>query len=131
MVPLEGSVDDVTGGAVAGALVVSTEGADRAVGTSDAKGKFTLWVEPGQARVGATAPGYAPGWARGPAPGHFFKIHLVPGATLVGRAVIAGSETPVTGVMIEGIPVEGSGTRASTRTNDEGRFQIDGLSPGR
>ena len=128
---LTGSVNDVTGGGVAGALVVSEDGAASAVATSDTKGEFTLWVEPGLVRVGATAAGYAPGWASGPAPGHVFKIHLVPGATLVGRAVIAGGETPVTGVMIEGIQVEGGGTRASTRTDDDGRFQIDGLLPGR
>lgn len=128
---LEGSVNDVTGGGVAGALVVSEDGADRAVATSGARGEFSLWVEPGPVRVGATAAGYAPGWASGPAPGHVFKIHLVPGGTLVGRAVLAGAETPVGGVLVEGIQVEGGGARASTRTDDDGRFQIDGLSPGR
>jgi len=130
-VPIRGSVHDVTGGVVAGALVVSEGGADRAVTTSDAGGEFTLWVEPGPVRVGATAAGYAPGWASGPAPAHVFEIHLVPGGTLVGRAVIAGGETPVAGVMIEGIQVEGGWARASTRTDDQGRFQIDGLPPGR
>ena len=55
----------------------------------------------------------------------------MPGATLVGRAVIAGSETPVVGAMIDAIQVEGGGGRSSTRTGAEGRFQIDGLAPGR
>jgi Carboxypeptidase regulatory-like domain len=128
---LVGSVDDVTGGAVAGALVVSQEGAARAVAMSDEKGAFKLWVEPGAVDVSATAAGYAPGGARGRAPGHPLAIHLVPGATLVGRAVIAGGETPVAGVKIEGIQVEGGATQASTLTGSEGRFQIDGLPPGR
>ena len=130
-VPLRGSVSDVTGGAVGEALVVTEAGADRAVGTSNAKGEFTLWVEPGVTSVRATASGYAPGSARGPAPGHFFQIHLVPGATLVGRTVIAGGETPVAGVLIEGIQVEGGFMRASTRTDGEGRFRVEGLAPGR
>ncbi len=65
-----------------------------------------------------------PGWASGPAPEHFFKIHLVPGATLVGRTVIKGSEEPVAGVFVEGVQVEGGWHRASTRTDEEGRFRI-------
>jgi protocatechuate 3,4-dioxygenase beta subunit len=130
-VPIKGSVNDATGGGVSGALVMSEDGPDRAVTMSDGKGAFTLWVDPGPTRVGATATGYAPGWASGPAPGHVFKIHLVPGATLVGRAVLAGGETPVAGVMIEGIQVEGGGARASTRTDEDGRFRVDGLLPGR
>lgn len=130
-VRLVGSVNDITGGAVAGALVVSEDGPARAVGTSDARGEFALWVEPGPVRVEATASGYAPGWATGPAPGHIFKIHLVPGATLVGRAVLAGGETPVADAVIEGIQVEGGINRASARTDEQGRFRIDGLMPGR
>jgi protocatechuate 3,4-dioxygenase beta subunit len=130
-VRLVGSVDDATGGAVAGALVVSDDGAARAMAKSNAKGEFALWVEPGPTRVQATAAGYSPGWAAGPAPGHFFKIHLVPGSTLVGRTVLAGSEEAVADVFVEAIQVEGGRTRASTRTDEEGRFRIEGLTPGR
>jgi protocatechuate 3,4-dioxygenase beta subunit len=130
-IAVKGNVIDVTGGAVAGAFVASQDGANRALTTSDAKGDFTLWVEPGTVGLTATAPGYAPGWAHGHAPGHYFKIHLVPGSTLVGRTVIVGSETPVAGVFVEGIQVEGGGSRASARTDDEGRFRIEGLAPGR
>jgi Carboxypeptidase regulatory-like domain len=130
-VRIDGSVSDITGGSVAGALVVSEDAAAPVAATSNAKGEFTLWVEAGPVRLVATAAGYAPGGASGPAPGHVLKIYLVPGATLVGRAVIAGSETPVAGVMIEGIQVEGGALRASTRTDDEGLFRIDGLAPGR
>jgi protocatechuate 3,4-dioxygenase beta subunit len=130
-VAIKGSVVDVTGGAVSGALVMSQDGVDRSIATSDPKGEFTLWVAPGRISVGATAQAYAPGWDSGMAPGHFFRIHLVPGATLVGRAVVAGSDTPVSGVMVEGIQVEGGWSRASTRTDDEGRFKIEGLVPGR
>jgi protocatechuate 3,4-dioxygenase beta subunit len=130
-VRLLGSVHDATGGAVAHALVSSEDGPARAVATSDAKGEFALWVEPGPVHVEATAPGYAPGWASGPAPGHFFKIHLVPGSTLVGRTVLAGSETAVADVLVEAIQVEGGGARAATRTDADGAFRIDGLMPGR
>jgi protocatechuate 3,4-dioxygenase beta subunit len=130
-VALKGSVNDLTGGGIVGALVVGESGADRAVTTSGAKGEFTLWVEAGQVLVKAAASGYAPGMTGGSAPEHFFKIDLVPGATLVGRAVIAGEETPVAGVFIEGIGVEGSWERSSTKTDEEGRFRIEGLSPGR
>jgi protocatechuate 3,4-dioxygenase beta subunit len=130
-VALKGSVNDLTGGAISGALVVAGTGPDRAVGASDKKGEFTLWVAPGEVEVAARANGYAPGSTTGAAPDHFFKIDLLPGATLVGRAVLQGEETPVAGVHIEGIAVEGSYDRSSTRTDEEGRFRIEGLSPGR
>ncbi len=130
-VPLQGSVSDVTGGAVSGALVVSEDGPNRSVTVSDAKGAFTLWVQPGHTSVEATAAGYAAGSAYGTAPTHFFAIHLVPGGTLVGRTVIAGKDEPVADVFVEGIQVEGSWMRASARTDEEGRFRIDGLLPGR
>lgn len=131
-VKLRGRVDDLTGGGVAGALVV-TDGHDgaRSMATSDSKGDFTLWVDPGRVEVLATATGYAPGHAVGPAPDHFFAIHLVPGATLVGHAVIATTETPVVGAMIEAIQVEGGNVRASTQTLEGGKFKIEGLIPGR
>ena len=122
----------MTGGAVAGALVVSTEDAGRAWRRATPRARSRCGSSRGRSSVDATAAGYAPGSAEGPAPGPALKINLVPGATLVGRAVIAGSETPVGGVLIEGIQIEGgSGDRASARTDDEGRFKIDSLSPGR
>jgi protocatechuate 3,4-dioxygenase beta subunit len=132
-VAIEGRVNDATGGVVAGALVATevAEGVGRAVAKSDEKGTFTLWVEPGPVTLRATAEGYAPGVARGLAPGHFFAIHLLPGSTLVGRAVVAGTDTPVPDALIDAIQVEGGPLRASTRTDDEGRFKIDALQPGR
>lgn len=132
-VRIEGRVNDATGGVVAGALVATATLASgaRAVAKSDDKGMFTLWVEPGLVKLDASAQGYAPGTARGLAPGHFFGIHLLPGATLVGRAVLAGTETPVGGALIEAIQVEGGGLRASTRTDDDGQFKVDALQPGR
>jgi protocatechuate 3,4-dioxygenase beta subunit len=130
-VALKGSVNDLTGGAISGALVIAGTGPDRAVAASNKKGEFTLWVAPGEVEVSARANGYAPGSTSGHAPDHFFKIDLLPGATLVGRAVLQGEGTPVAGVHIEGIAVEGSWERSSTRTDEEGRFRIEGLSPGR
>lgn len=132
-VELKGSVSDVTGGVVAGAVVASDGlvGAGRAVARTDDKGNFTLWVEPGPVALTATATGYAPGNASGQAPGHFFAIHLIPGATLVGRAVLAGTTTPVSDAQIDAIQVEGGGMRGKARTDDEGRFKVEGLTPGR
>ncbi|RYE92974.1 MAG: hypothetical protein EOO75_05445, partial [Myxococcales bacterium] len=132
-VALKGRVNDVTGGAVAGALI-ATDTHERdapSLATSDAQGEFTLWVDPGPVQLLATAPGYAPGRASGPAPGHFFSLYLVPGATLVGRAVVAGSETPVAGAKIASIQVEGGGSTVVARSDDDGHFKIEGLSPGR
>ena len=130
---VKGRVADATGGVVAGAMVATESGdaAGRGLTTSDAKGEFTLWVDPGSVRLAATAVGYAPGHATGPAPGHFFTIYVVPGAVLVGRAVIAGGETPVIGALVEAIQVEGGGARASTRSAADGTFRIEGLVPGR
>jgi protocatechuate 3,4-dioxygenase beta subunit len=132
-VEVRGRVADATGGVVPGAIVASEAGeaTARAIATSDAKGEFSLWVAPGVARLGASATGYAPGRAQGPAPGHFFSIYLVPGATLVGRAVIAGTETPVAAARIDAIQVEGGGPRASTSTESDGHFRVEGLAPGR
>jgi protocatechuate 3,4-dioxygenase beta subunit len=132
-VEIRGRVNDATGGVVPGALVASEalEVSGRAIATTDGKGEFSLWVEPGQVRLGATATGYAPGRVAGPAPGHFFSLYLVPGATLVGRAVVAGGETPVVGALIDAIPVEAGGPRGSTRSDEEGRFRVEGLVPGR
>ncbi|MFO0659072.1 MAG: carboxypeptidase regulatory-like domain-containing protein [Polyangiaceae bacterium] len=96
-----------------------------------ARGDFALWVDPGLTRVEVSATGYAPGHASGRAPEQFFSVHLVPGATLIGRAVIAGTETPVEGATIEAIQVEGGNTRASTHSDTEGRFKVEGLLPGR
>src|SRR5262249_12492578 len=86
---------------------------------------------PGDLVLSATANGYTQGRAMGPAPGHFFEIHLVPGATMVGRAVIAGSGEPAAAAFIEAIMIEGGYERASTRTEQDGRFRIEGLPPGR
>jgi hypothetical protein len=132
-VQIHGTVSDVTGGVVAGALVVTESDAltPQVIATSNDKGEFALWVEPGAVRLQATANGYATGYAGGPAPGHTFALHLVPGATLVGRVVEAAGETPVEGVHVEAIQVEGGAERASSRTDAEGKFRVSGLPPGR
>ncbi len=131
-VALKGRVSDVTGGSVSGALVSAGSDEEPVFSSSDAKGEFTLWVAPGTARVRASAQGYAPGAASGPAPEHFFSIQLVPGATLVGRVVLAGTETPVAGARVEAIQLEGTMRRSvSVRSDDDGRFRIEGLEPGR
>src|SRR5262249_8470750 len=113
-VRVAGRVLDATGGVVPGAIVVA-EGGDEdahAPATPVSRGVFSWFGPRGTVRRGPPASGYAPSHAAGPAPGHFFAIHLVPGATLVGRTVIAGQGTPVAGVRVEAIAVEGGGGRA-------------------
>lgn len=132
-VQVKGRVADATGGVVPGALVMSEgdEAAGRAMATTDEKGEFTLWSTAGSVTLGASATGYAPGRARGPAPGHFFSIYLVPGAVLVGRAVVAGTDKAVVAARVEAIQVEGGSVRSSTSTDGDGRFRVEGLTPGR
>jgi hypothetical protein len=127
-VEIRGRVLDVTGGVVPGALVTSGE---RAMATSDSQGDFSLWGAPGSISLVATAVGYASGRASGYAPGQVFSIHLVPGSTLVGRVVIAGSETPVADARIASIAVEGGSAQVTVQSGVDGRFRVDGLAPGR
>ncbi|HET6584610.1 MAG TPA: carboxypeptidase regulatory-like domain-containing protein [Nannocystaceae bacterium] len=136
-VQIHGVVKDVAGGVIEGALVAnsfwrwnsSSRGRGRA--KTDEQGEFTLWVAPGELQISAEAEGYAPGASDGAAPGYSFEILLTPESVLAGVVVRAGTGTPVAGVRVDAGNDWDDGSGGTAYTDDNGRFRIDRLSPGR
>ncbi len=135
-VEVTGVVADISGGPVAHAAVTGsssrwgTSNAAPPVDTDDA-GKFTLWVAEGPVSLSAIADGYAEGTARGRAPGTF-EILLTPESILSGTVVDARTQAPVPGATVTVTAGEFSyGTERTDLTDAEGKFRVDGLTPGR
>jgi|GEM_PF-477568 len=144
-VALRGTVTDVMGGTIAGAVVTAkstdrgnpiTEGSwgtrPPVMGRTDDEGAFELWVRPGTLQLDASADGYAPGRALGLAPGLLASIVLAPESVLAGRVIDRSSGDPVEGarVSVGGEPLPGMPV-PSTFTDAEGHFRLTGLEPGR
>jgi hypothetical protein len=133
-VKLAGVVSDVTGGPIAKALVrpgnehhdINEEGRWSPGVETDAQGKFTLWVAPGELRVEATADGYAPANEDATAPGEI-EILLTPGGSIAGTVVDAGGR-PVENAEVVADYID---VHQRARTDAAGRFQIDQLIPAR
>ncbi len=134
-VRLDGTVDDVTGGAVAGAIVATQDEANRALATTDAKGEFTLIkVEPGLGpRPARRRAGYAPGVGHGSRA--WPRLQDPPRARvdrLVGRSGdrrVPGRRSPA--VMIDGIQVEGGNNARLDADRRRGRVPDRQPAPGR
>jgi protocatechuate 3,4-dioxygenase beta subunit len=133
-VEVSGTVSDITGGPVANAHVRASAG--RWGGSfgppaeTDAQGKYTLWTRPGGVRVTAGADGYADASEMGDAPSTI-DLLLTPESSLTGTVVDATSGAPVEGARVS---VQSSGfgwDRKSDRTDAEGKFRVQGLTPGR
>lgn len=128
-VEIFGTVRDISGGVLEGAQVRGTG----AMAESDEEGRFSLWVAPGVTGVRAGAEGYTWGRDRGFAPGHDFDILLTPESVLIGKVVLAGTETPVAGVSVDS---SSWGARSNwgygpaAITDADGTFRINGLDPG-
>ena len=140
---IRGVVHDLAGGEIEGALVVIAGDAvvgdpsARALAVSDAEGQFRAWVRRGRIHVHARAQGYAARSIYSAAPGPTLAVYLVPEAVLVGRVVDADTGAPVAEVEIE--PGLGGGGAFMTytvtsagwaRSDSEGYFRVEGLSPG-
>ncbi|EYF01957.1 Hypothetical protein CAP_7575 [Chondromyces apiculatus DSM 436] len=136
-VEVRGQIKDVGGGGIAEALVSfsTTFGALQGVAAArtDAEGAFVAWVDEGHYVARASAEEYADGWSVGEAPGPPIEIMLTPGSTLTGRVVEAGTDTPVAGARVEagGDPMSGMVSGVTTSTDEEGRFRLQKLTPGR
>lgn len=133
---VRGVVRDISGGAIEAAILRATPSdlfgkGGTAVTTSDAEGRFELWVREGRASVHATADGYAEQSKSGSAPGPDFELYLSPEAVVVGSVRRADTGEPVAGIEVE-LMRSGMFTTlaASALTDAEGRFRIDGLQPG-
>ena len=144
-VALRGTVTDVMGGTIAGAVVTAkstergnpiTEGSwgtrPPVMARTDDEGAFELWVRPGMLQLDASADGYAPGRALGLAPGLQASVVLAPESVLAGRVVDRSTGDPVEGarVSVGGEPLPGMPV-PSAFTDADGRFRLTGLEPGR
>ncbi|MCC6552756.1 MAG: carboxypeptidase regulatory-like domain-containing protein [Polyangiaceae bacterium] len=136
-VEVRGQVKDVGGGVIAGALVRLNgwmgQGLGAAVTRSDAQGSFSAWIEEGPFIARAAADGYAEGLQHGAAPGPPVDIVLTPGSVLAGRVVEAGTGAPVAGARIDpgAEPMWGPFRSDAPQSDEEGRFRVTGLGPGR
>jgi hypothetical protein len=125
--PVRGTVRDVRGHAIAGALIhVGGDSRSPPVYTtrSEPDGTFAAWALPGDIYVATSADHYVDGEARDTAPSDALEIVLTPEAVLGGVVVEAGTRRP-----LEDATVDVSGT--TTRTGAGGRFQLAKLPPGR
>jgi protocatechuate 3,4-dioxygenase beta subunit len=135
-VEVTGVVEDVSGGPIAGAVVSVSLGrwlgGDHVGAVTDATGSFTLWTQPGEVSLRASADGYAPGAVDAAAPSRQVAIYLTPESSLTGVVVTAGDRRPVAGAVVEagGDWTDGAGG-GRTRTDEAGRFRLDRLAPGR
>lgn len=144
-VKLRGSVADVTGGPVSGAVVMVRSAergnplSDGAWGSSppvlshsDDDGVFELWVRPGTLAVVATADGYARAESFTVAPGASASLVMTPESVLSGQIVDRSTKAPVEGALVA---VGGDGPMMlggqSTLSDSNGNFRIGGLHPGR
>jgi protocatechuate 3,4-dioxygenase beta subunit len=135
-VAVTGVVRDISGGVVPGAAVWA-RGVDffdgaRSFATSDAEGRFELWVAAERFSAHAEADGYAPGDRMSAAPNAGLEVVLTPESVIRGRVVLAGTTEPVAGVEIRAGSLDGPFFRAggSARSDDRGEFVITRLAPG-
>lgn len=102
-VGITGVVLDIAGGAIVHARIrTSSESWSELTGIAvdaDEQGRFSLWADPGEIVVTASADGYAPNRTLGRAPGTF-EILLTPESSLVGTVVDAATEQPVAGARV-------------------------------
>ena len=81
----------------------------------------------------AKADGYTWGRDRGSAPGHEYELLLTPESVIIGKVVLAGTQTPVAGVSINGSQwgARSNWAGPAALTEADGSFRLDGLDPGR
>jgi protocatechuate 3,4-dioxygenase beta subunit len=135
-VEVTGVVLDLTGGPIGNARVWGGDGGWRSRGASattetDAQGKFSLWVKPGDVNVHAAADGYADGSESGSAPGKL-EILLTPESSLSGIVVDAKTNQPVEGARVMVGTSEWGWENGDTVFSDaKGAFRANRLTPGR
>lgn len=132
-VAISGTVEDVGGGPIAGALVSTRGRFAWGLATSftrtDDRGAFTVWAAAGVTTVAAGADGYTDGTVDVAAPDQGVVLYLTPEASLSGTVVTADDHRPVAGALVDsGWSFE---AHAATRTDEAGRFRLTHLAPGR
>ncbi|MEM7156715.1 MAG: carboxypeptidase regulatory-like domain-containing protein [Myxococcota bacterium] len=129
-VEVAGVVKDIAGGVVDGAYVSTGGSWWRGVGgsftRSDEEGRFSLWVAGPEVDVKAFADGYATGSREVAVPGTFVELFLTPESVIEGKLVWAGTNKPVADAKVSARQWRG----ASTYSDANGVFRLDGLNPG-
>lgn len=131
--PLGGTVLDISGGAIEGALVVANGPGmfsmqPVATAITDEHGRFSMSVASGEYSLRASATGYAPSMHRAQAPDQRVALRLTPESVLVGRVVSAQSGEAVAGVQVS---IEARWSMSpSVVSSEDGSFRIGGLAPG-
>lgn len=120
---VHGTVRDVLGGTIAGAVVTSDLGGHA---RSDDEGKFTLWL-PAQANaiVGVSAPGYTDETKFAMPPQSALQFVLVPESVLRGVVVRAAGGGPLVG-----LDVQLDADRVAAVSAEDGGFEVRGLEAG-
>jgi protocatechuate 3,4-dioxygenase beta subunit len=133
-VEVTGTVNDITGGPVAQAMVRASAGRWGGVSgppvTTDDKGQYSIWVKPGPVRVRAAADGYAEADEEGDAPGTI-DLLLTPESSLAGIVVDAATGQPVEGARVSVQTNSFGWDGESDRTDAQGKFRVQRLTPGR
>ena len=133
---LAGTVTDIGGGTVPRAHVRIEASGPRygvvpIVVETDERGHYTAWVNAGALDVTAVADGYAPTLRNGNAPSTIDLV-LVPESTLSGTVVDAATGARLSNISVTATTVDDSFTAVdSTLTDDDGRFSLTQLQPGR
>ena len=124
-VELSGVVTDIEGGPIAHAQLR----ADDALVEADDQGNFSLWVEPTDLTVNATADGYAPASWSGHAPDHA-ELRMQPESSLAGT-VVGPDGSPVADAKVDVDGVDWHLPSVVTASGDDGSFHAERLAPGR
>ncbi|HET9958948.1 MAG TPA: carboxypeptidase-like regulatory domain-containing protein [Polyangiaceae bacterium] len=132
-VTVSGSVLDVGGGVVSGALVTARRAQHEpavAFTRSDDTGRFELDLAPGEVLLTAEAELYSAAHLTAEAPAQNVLLALAPASTIQGRVLARDGEgvadTTVTASVRAGL----AELPSSTRTREDGSFEIAGLSAG-
>ena len=131
---LQGSVEDVFGGSVAGAAVSALDTSSQqplAVTFSHDDGGFVIATPRGTVRLCARADGYSLVCRAADAPSGANRLVLLPESTIVGQVVRAGTGEPIEDATITASNRDGLRVpAASVRTTADGTFALDGLPAG-
>lgn len=136
---LHGIVRDASGGVIVGAQLRPVQVQwPLAVGVqTDSDGHYSMCTRAGDVQVVASAQGYGAVHLRTQVIGRReVDVELVPESVVVGRVVRADDGSALPGLAIRVQPAVWSpapirSTRALSISDSEGRFRIEGLSPGR
>jgi hypothetical protein len=128
-----GSVVDASGGPVGNALLTATHAAHSspALAFSDAAGRFTLTVPPGDVQVTAQADGYSLGEGVASAPQQGLTLTVTGASSLVGRVLFDTDLAPASDAEV--VLHNQNGLRMApraTRTDAQGAFDFQGLAAG-